>query len=172
MTYATACAFEHILDLLARVDVPLRHYAAFVHGGFHFLGQSHLPFSDGLHRLERQLGLDALQDQVVHDIVSAADTAGQRNALADQLGGIAEPNIRAVRQTGNRETSSANVDGCVSRPCRARTWCRTRAPPHSRGHRGWVDIRVFALVLECLARVEQAHGLRVIERNLPARSRR
>ena len=140
---------EHILDLLARVDVPLGHMLL-VHGGFHFLGQS-LALSDGFHRLERQLGLDALQDQVVHNIVSAADTAGQRNALADQLCGIAEPNIRAVRQTGNRNQ------------LRERRWVRllyhaAHELGSELGHRHTaevtedrVGIRVFALVLKRLA---------------------
>ena len=136
-----------------------------VHGGFHFLGQS-LALSDGLHRLERQLGLDALQDQVVHNIVSAADTAGQRNALADQLCGIAEPNVRAVRQAGNRNQ------------LRERRWVRllyhaAHELGAELGHRHTaevtedrVGIRVFARVLKRLARMEQAHGLRVVKRNL------
>ena len=49
---------EHILDLLAGIDVPFRN-VLLVHGGLHLLGQT-LALSDGLHRLERQLGLDAL----------------------------------------------------------------------------------------------------------------
>ena len=130
-----------------------------------FLGQS-LALSDGLHRLERQLGLDALQDQVVHNIVSAADTAGQRNALADQLCGIAEPNVRAVRQAGNRNQ------------LRERGWVRLLyhaahelGAELGHGHTAEVTedrigIRGFRPVLKRLARMEQAHGLRVVERNL------
>ena len=49
---------EHIFDFLAGVDVPFRN-VLLVHGGLHLLGQT-LALSDGLHRLERQLGLDAL----------------------------------------------------------------------------------------------------------------
>ena len=121
-----------------------------VHGGLHLLGQT-LALSDGLHRLERQLGLDALQDQVVHNIVSAADTAGQRNALADQLCGIAEPNIRAVRQTGNRNQLRERGRVRLLDHAAHELGAELRNRHTAEVTEDRVGIRVFALVLKCLA---------------------
>ena len=91
--------WEHVLDLFARIDVPVRH-VLLVHRGFHFLGQS-LALAHAFHSFERELGFDALQYQVVHDIVAAADAAGQRDTAAHQFGRVAQPHVRAVRQAGN-----------------------------------------------------------------------
>ena len=155
---------EHILDLLARVDVPFRN-VLFVHGVLHFLGEA-LALSDGFHRLERQLGLHALQNEVVHNIIAAADAAGQRDALADELGGVAQPNVRAVRQAGNgyqlRERGRMGFLDHAAHELGAEL---------GHGHTAEVaqyrvGIRVVARVFERLARVEQAHGFRVVQRNL------
>ena len=155
---------EHVFDLFARVNVPVGH-VLFAHRAFHFLGQA-LALTHGLHRLKRQLGLHALQNQIVHDIVTAADTAGQRNPLADQLGRIAQPYVRTVRQAGNRNQLGKGrgmrlLDHAAHELC-----TKLRHRQTAEIAQNGVGVRVFARVLQRLARMEQAHRVRVVKRNL------
>ena len=140
---------EHILDLFARVDVPVGH-VLLAHRALHLLGQA-LALTHGLHGLERQLGLHALQNQVVHDIVAAADAAGQRDALVHQLLRVAQPHVRAVRQAGNRDQLGKGRGlGLLDHAAHefgAELGHRKAAEVAQNG----VGIRVFARVFECLA---------------------
>ena len=68
---------EHVLDLLAGFDVPVRnvvllhHLLVLVPGCPFLLGD--LAFTDVLHDIEGSLGRHAVFDQADHDIVTAAD---------------------------------------------------------------------------------------------------
>ena len=155
---------EHVLDLFARVDVPVGD-VLLAHRSLHFFSQA-LALTHALHGLERQLGLHALQNQVVHDIVTAADTAGQRDALMHKLLRVAQPHVRAMRQAGDRDQLREGrglglLDHAAYELCAELRHRQTAEVAQDR-----VGVRVFTCVFQCLARMEQAHGIRVVERDL------
>ena len=95
---------EHILDLAAALDIPVRHLML-PHG---FLparleaALGHLALTHGLHDIKGHLGLQPLAQQVQHDAVTAADDlCNGAGAAADQLVRVARPHVRTVGQTGD-----------------------------------------------------------------------
>ena len=92
---------EHILDLAAGLDVPVRHLVlphGFLPAGLE-AALGHLAFTDRLHDIKGHLGLQPLAQQVEHDAVTAADNLRDgAGAAADQLIGVAGPDIGAVGQ--------------------------------------------------------------------------
>ena len=93
---------EHVLDLLAAVDEPGGHVMV-QHGLLH-LGLEALALADRLHGGEGQLRLHALVNEVVHDVVTAADAFVQLGgAGADDILGVAQPHVRAVAQAGDAD---------------------------------------------------------------------
>ena len=92
---------EHILDLAAGLDVPVRHLVlphGFLPAGLE-AALGHLALTDRLHDIKGHLGLQPLAQQVEHDAVTAADDLRDgAGAAADQLVGVAGPDIGAVGQ--------------------------------------------------------------------------
>ena len=95
---------EHILDLAAGFNIPVGHIVL-AHGllppGLEAaLGD--LALTHGLHDVERHLRLQSLAQQVQHDAVTAADDLRNRaGTRADQLVGVAGPDVGAVGQAGD-----------------------------------------------------------------------
>ena len=92
---------EHIFYLAAALDVPVRHivlpHGLFPAGRKAALG--HLALTDGLHNIEGHLRLEALAQQIEHDTVTAADDLRDgTGAAADELVGVAGPDVGAVGQ--------------------------------------------------------------------------
>ena len=92
---------EHILDLAAALNIPVRHIVL-PHGLFPAIFKAalgHLTLTDSLHDVERHLGLQPLAEQVEHDAVTAAnDLCNGAGSVPDQLIGVARPDVCAVRQ--------------------------------------------------------------------------
>ena len=95
---------EHILDLPAGFDVPVRDLVL-PHGFFPAgleAALGHLALTDGLHDIESHLRFQPLAEQVEHDAVTAADDLGDgAGAAANQLIGVVGPDIRAMGQAGD-----------------------------------------------------------------------
>ena len=95
---------EHILDLPAGLDVPVRDFV-FPHGFFPAgleAALGHLALTDSLHDIEGHLRFQPLAEQVEHDAVTAADDLGDgAGAAADQLIGVVGPDVRAMGQAGD-----------------------------------------------------------------------
>ena len=94
---------EQVADLGQGLDVPLG-YVVVPHGLHPALVKAallHLALSDLLHDLEAHLGVQALGDQVQHDVVPAAHRLQNRGGAADnQVPGVAQPHVRAVGEAG------------------------------------------------------------------------
>ena len=92
---------EHIFYLAAALDVPVRHivlpHGLFPAGRKAALG--HLALTDGFHNIEGHLRFEALAQQIEHDTVTAADDLRDgTGAAADELVGVARPDVGAVGQ--------------------------------------------------------------------------
>ena len=88
---------EHILDLLAGPDIPVRHIL-FLHGRFKFRLQS-LSLTNALHNGKGQGTVHALIDQIDHNIITTADTVGNvSRSLQNQRLRIAKPYVRSVAE--------------------------------------------------------------------------
>ena len=103
---------EHIFDLPAGADVPLRH-AVGEHGLNPVVLQS-FSLTDGLHDGEGFLLIESHVNKVGHDIIPTTDGGGNlRLPGLDQRLGVAEPHVRSVGQTGNthqiRETLRVRI---------------------------------------------------------------
>ena len=92
---------EHILDLAAALDVPVRHLVL-PHGFLPAILEAalgYLALTHSLHDIKGHLGLQTLAQQVQHDAVTAAnDLRNGAGAAADQLVRVAGPHIGAVGQ--------------------------------------------------------------------------
>ena len=95
------CFREHILDLQAAIDVPLRHIMIEKH--LYYLGRELLgsfSLSCPLHYLERHFRLYVLVEQIRHDTVTRSDNLGNRTgSVLDKVFRVAEPNVRTVRKS-------------------------------------------------------------------------
>ena len=94
---------EHVLDLHAGVDVPLRH-VVLTHGFEMLLGEQlgGVALTDDLHDLERHTLVEPLVHEVGHDRVTGSDyVRNGAGAVVDELLRVAQPYVRAVRQTGD-----------------------------------------------------------------------
>ena len=93
-------AREEVLDLLARLDEPLGD-AALTQDLDDVVGDA-LALADFLHRLEGEQGVDAVVDEVHHDVVARGDGVldGALAAPYEVLG-VAEPDVGAVREAGD-----------------------------------------------------------------------
>ena len=96
---------------MARVDEPLRDMAGFqlpfvvrrLLAQFIELVDA-LALTDIFHDLETRLGLDAVLDEIVHDVVTRRDGFLQGNrARRNQVLGIVQPDVGAVGETGNAD---------------------------------------------------------------------
>ena len=88
---------EHVLDLLARINVPVRHIMG-PHIGFLFLRQA-FALTDMFHDVE---GIDRLQllfQKVGHDIVTARDRFRQRMPRLHKCFRVARPDVRTMGKT-------------------------------------------------------------------------
>ena len=91
---------EHVFDLFAGPDIPVGN-VMFLHLRLPLRFQT-LTFSHALHDRKGLLTLQALLDQITHDIVSRTDGRGNRRlSFLDQRLRIAQPYVRTVGQTGN-----------------------------------------------------------------------
>ena len=132
---------EHILYLLAGVDVPVGH-VLLLHGGDPVILQA-LALPDALHDGEGQAGLHPHLDQVDHDIVTGTDGRGNGGRAAhDQILGVAQPHVRAVGKPRNahqvREGLGLGIDyhlhGEVGAELRNPQDSQLCAPDLVRGH--------------------------------------
>ena len=154
---------EHVLDLLTAVDEPLRH-AVVDHRLLHLRLQA-LALTDGFHRRERQLGLHALVDEVIHDIVTAADAFAQHSRTgADQILCIAQPHVRTVGQAGNTDQllHRGRLRIVQHASYEARAEFRNTV-----GAGGAVDL--LARHAQRFGRLEQAAHFRAVQRNVRRR---
>ena len=95
---------EHVLDLLAGPDIPVRN--AVVYHVFLpvrpvlLFAAGYLTFSNSLHDLEGFRLIKSLLDKVDHDIVTTTDTGIDGClALLDKGLGVTEPNVGTVGKT-------------------------------------------------------------------------
>ncbi|MPN34446.1 hypothetical protein SDC9_181939 [bioreactor metagenome] len=94
---------KQVADLGQGVDVPVRHIvlAHGLHPAVLKPALFHLALSDGLHDLEAHLGVQALGDQIQHDVVAAAHRLQNgSHAPHNQLPGVAHPHVRTVGKAG------------------------------------------------------------------------
>ena len=94
---------EHVLNLIAGLDVPIRH-VVLLHCGDVLLREElfRVALTGDFHNLKRHFRLKAFQEQVGHDAVSRTDDGGDgAGAVFDEVLRVADPNIRAVGQTRN-----------------------------------------------------------------------
>ena len=93
-------AREKILDFLARSNEPLR-YAALAQR-LDNIWRDAFSLANLLHRLEGKKRVDALMDEIHHDIVTCGNRIFDGTlTAADEILRIPQPYIRAVRKTGN-----------------------------------------------------------------------
>ena len=93
-------AREHVLDLLACLDVPLGN-AAFAQDFYCFFFDA-FSFSDRFHRLEGEKRIDTVVNQVHHDVIARRYGFAQSTlTVADEILSVAEPNVRAMRKARN-----------------------------------------------------------------------
>ena len=159
---------EEVADLMARVDEPLRDMAGFqlpfvvrrLLAQFIELVDA-LALTDIFHDLETRLGLDAVLDEIVHDVVTRRDGFLQGNrARRNQVLGIVQPDVGAVGETGNadqfRKGLGLGVDEHLADERRAKFRDAQAA-----------DFRaqLFRRHAQGLGRTEQAQGGQVIKGN-------
>ena len=97
---------EHVLDALAAPDVPVR-YVVGLHVCFPLVpvfafAAGDFAFTDVFHDVEAFLAVDALADQIGHDVVTGTDSRGDGCfAFFKQRLGIADPHVCSVGQAGD-----------------------------------------------------------------------
>ena len=79
---------------------------------------------------------------------------------------VAQPHVRTMRQTGNRNQLREGrgfglLDHAAYELGAELGYGQTAEVAQDR-----VGVRIFTCVFQCLARMEQAHGIRVVERDL------
>ncbi len=106
---------EHIFDLQAGVDIPLRH-VVIPHGLLVLVREElgGLALSDDLHDFERHARLYTLMHQIGHDAVTRTDYLrdGAGTVLNEFLR-IAKPHVCAVRQAGNLQQVGEGLRLCL-----------------------------------------------------------
>ena len=122
-----------------------------------------LALTHALHDLERKLGVHAAADEIEHDIVTAADRlVDRRRAGHDQILGVAEPHVRAVREAGQPHKDikalRLRVDEHLA--------CEAGAEFRDADRAGLADDRIVVRQAERRCAAEDAHRLRVVERDL------
>ena len=93
---------EHVADLLARPDIPVRH-ALSCHGLFPLWLQA-FSLTHALHDRKRQRTFHAFVDQIDHDIIPGTD--GSRDRCFPcfyKFLRISQPHVGSVGQTGNTD---------------------------------------------------------------------
>ena len=150
---------EQIGNLFAGADVPVG-YAMLLHL---VLGPFWKPpaLSDRLHDLEGPLFLHAAGDEIEHDIVPAADgLANGSSAGQDQVPGVAQPHIGAVRETGqpHQNVEFGGLGLLQHAPDEGGAELRNG------GGSGRAENRVV-LVPQCLRGNEDTPGIRIVQRD-------
>ena len=103
---------EHVTDLLAGPDIPVRH-ALGGHGLFPFRLQA-FSLTDALHDRKRQGALHPFVDQVDHDIITGTDRRGNGGlARLHQFLGVAQPHVGPVGQTGDPDQVREGLWLCI-----------------------------------------------------------
>ena len=155
---------EEIPDLGQGLDVPLGHVVV-PHGLHPALVKAallHLALSDLLHDLEAHLGVQALGDQVQHDVVTAAHRLQNGGGAADnQVPGIAQPHVRAVGEAGEPHQGVEVLGLGIHQHLPGEAGVELR---DGHGAGGTQDLVV--LVPQHLAGGEDGHGVRVIQRDV------
>lgn len=101
-------AREEVFDFLARFDEPLGD-AALAENLDDFRGDA-LALADFFHRLERKQRVDAVVDEVHHDVVARGNRVLDRAlTAADEVLRVAEPDVGAVRESRNAHEVRENV---------------------------------------------------------------
>ena len=96
------CFREHVFDLFARPDIPVRHIVC-QHLLFPLRFQS-FPLSHALHDREGLLAVQPFSDQISHDVISCTDCRGNGClAFFDQGLCISKPYVCSMGQTGNAD---------------------------------------------------------------------
>ena len=91
-------AREHVFNLIAGIDVPVGNIVL-LHRRNLLLVEVFLSLTDNFHDFERSLVLNALQNQIVHDVVSGRNNfTHRRRPRADVILCVIQPHIRAVRK--------------------------------------------------------------------------
>ncbi|SCH49485.1 Uncharacterised protein [uncultured Faecalibacterium sp.] len=107
---------EHILDLAAALDVPVRHLVL-PHGFLPAILETalgHLALAHSLHDIKGHLGFQPLAQQVQHDAVTAAnDLRNGAGAAADQLVRVAGPHIGAMGQARDLDQLGEVLGPCL-----------------------------------------------------------
>ena len=105
-------AREEVLDLLARLNEPLGDAA--LPEDLDDILRDALALADFLHRLEGKQWVDAVVDEVHHDVVARRDGVLDRALAApDEVLCIAEPDVRAVREARDAHEVREDIGLCV-----------------------------------------------------------
>ena len=95
-------AREHVLDLAAGIDVPVRHVV--LYHELLLLLRHAFALTDLLHDGERVTVFETLLAKVVHYVVTGGDgLAHCGDAVYNQILRVAQPYVRAVGQSGNTD---------------------------------------------------------------------
>ncbi|CAN4043737.1 NADP-specific glutamate dehydrogenase, partial [Dysosmobacter welbionis] len=155
---------EQVADLGQGVDVPLRHVVV-PHGLHPALVKAallHLALADLLHDLEAHLGVQALGDQVQHDIVPAAHRLQNGGGAADdQLPGVAQPHVCPVGEAGEPYQRVEVLGLGIHQHLPGESGVELRDRHGAGGAQNLV-----VLVSQHFAGGEDGHGVRVIQGNL------
>ena len=98
---------EQVLDLPAGLNVPFRN-VVFLHFFYDPVWPAFALMDDALshrfHEFEAAQLVHAHGDEVEHDVISTADGLGDRGgARQDQVLGVAQPHVSAMRETGQAQ---------------------------------------------------------------------
>ena len=152
---------EQVGDLFTGADVPVGHA-----GGLHLLlrpvGQAPA-LTDRLHDLEGPLGGHPLGDEEQHDVVAAADGLADGDPLLqDQVPGVAQPHVGAVGEAGQPDQNIELVGlGLLQHPPNE-GGSEFRDGGAAGGAQNFV-----VLIAQRLGGLEDGHGVRVVQRDLP-----
>ena len=160
------CFREHILDLFAGLDVPIRHivichvlFPLFPVGA---LSLCNRPLSNCLHDLEGLCRLYAHRDQIEHNIVSGTDRGRNgRHPAHDQILGIAQPHVGSVGQTGNTNQIGESLRLCIDYHLHRKVCAELRNSQCSQP----CSANLFRRDTKCFRILEQAHDIRSVQGN-------
>jgi len=152
-------AREHILDLLTRVDVPRRYLV--VEELLLHLRLEPLALTHGLHDLKRARCVDAMLNQIIHNVVARTDNLVELGDFVDdERFRVAEPNVRAVRKPRD-----ANQLLHRRRLRRVQHAAHKASAEFRRAERANLAVDGGKIDLERVARNVDAHRVRVVQRN-------
>ena len=133
-----------------------------LHGFFHFRFES-FALTHRFHRLECQFWFNTLANQIVHDIITTANTLVQRDTRLDQFGGISQPDIGSMRQARNTKQIIKRGRFGVLHHTAHKFGTKFRYSQTAQLAQNGVGCVVY--IVQCFVRRKQAHHIGVIQRD-------